>query len=243
MELSEKIPGPKMWPIIGNSLIFLNEKPEDIMDALLGLAKKYGGLFRVWIGPFQLSFVSTNPKDVEVILSSTKHIKKSYLYALLVPWLGDGLLLSSGAKWHSRRKIITPTFHFKILEEFLPIFSKNSRILRELLKQKLAESKDGIVDIYPFISRCSLDIVCETAMGIELNSQSNTNLPYAQAVLRISEILSRRGITIWMRNDFLFKYFSPAAYREHQACLDTLHDFTDNIIKLRRATINKSCKL
>ena len=46
---------------------------------------------------------------------TSKHSKKGYTYRLSVPeWLGDGLLLSYGAKWHTRRHLITPTFHFDV---------------------------------------------------------------------------------------------------------------------------------
>ena len=32
----------------------------------------------------------------------------------LQKWLGEGLLISSGDKWHTRRRMITPTFHFEV---------------------------------------------------------------------------------------------------------------------------------
>lgn len=241
--IAEDFPGPPLQPIIGNALHFLKDKPEDVMDSLLALAKKYGGLFRMWIGPFNLAFVATNPKDVEIILNSTKHIKKSGMYDMLVPWLGDGLLLSYGQKWHNRRKILTPAFHYKILEGFLDSFQKNTRILRDLLHQEVVPSQDRIIDIYPFINSCTLDIICETAMGIELSAQTNRELPYKKAVVRISQIIWTRWMEhLWMRVDLLFKYFGWNLYREHEASLKVLHQFTDSIIRQRRAKLESKTK-
>lgn len=210
------------------------------MDLLFDMIKKYGSVMRLWIGPINLVIVVSNPRDVEVILNSTTHIRKSGMYNMIVPWLGDGLLLSYGKKWQMRRKILAPAFHYKILEEFLETFKKNSRILCDLLKQEVPENSDRIVDIYPFINSCTLDSICETAMGIELRSQTNKNLPYPKAVVRISEIIWMRWMeSVWLRSDVLFKWLGFSLYREHQACLQTLHDFTDNIIRQRREKAQK----
>ena len=38
-----------------------------------------------------------------------------YDYQFLTPWLGQGLLTSSGPRWHGRRKLLTRAFHGDIL--------------------------------------------------------------------------------------------------------------------------------
>lgn len=90
-------------------------------------------------------------------MNNSAHMTKGPVYDFVRPWLGDGLLTSAGAKWHRNRKLITPAFHFKILEHFQEVFQEKSRVLTE----KLACKADGkVFDVYPFITHCALDIIC-----------------------------------------------------------------------------------
>lgn len=96
-------------------------------------------------------------KYIEGVLSSQQIIKKSSFYDILVDWLGRGLVTSSGKKWHTRRRIITPTFHFKILEQFIEIFDQQSTVLVKKMYNK-ADGKTPI-NIYPEVSLAALDII------------------------------------------------------------------------------------
>lgn len=119
-------------------------------------SKRYGYSYRSWI--FNLVFVVTaDPKHVEAILTSHKHINKPLISFVLHPWLGNGLLLAKGNKWKRMRKTITPAFHFKMLEHFVHIFNENANNLVELLKLKLNETE--AFDIYPIISDTTLNII------------------------------------------------------------------------------------
>ncbi|CAL1295766.1 unnamed protein product [Larinioides sclopetarius] len=86
---------------------------------------------------------------------------------------------STGSKWRSRRKLLTPSFHFRILDDFLPTFNEQSLVL----VKKLRELKDADhVDIMPLVVLCTLDMVCETVMGVSIGAQTGENPKYVQAV-------------------------------------------------------------
>jgi len=110
----------------------------------------------MWI-MHELAILTADPHQIEAILSSQKVISKNTFYDLLEEWLGRGLLMSTGKKWHTRRKIITPTFHFKILEQFVEVFDQQSAIMVE----KLYQHADGktIVNIFPIVCLTALDII------------------------------------------------------------------------------------
>ena len=67
-----------------------------------------------YLGPF-LTVDVWDPSVFQQVMSTSKHTEKAEIaYMLLRPWLGDGLLITNGAKWHQRRHLITPTFHFEV---------------------------------------------------------------------------------------------------------------------------------
>ena len=49
-------------------------------------------------------------------------------------WIGEGLLVSNGEKWHRNRHLLTPAFHFDILKEYMTI---NNDATNALLVWKL----------------------------------------------------------------------------------------------------------
>ncbi|CAH2050525.1 unnamed protein product, partial [Iphiclides podalirius] len=138
----------------------------ELFKYLRDLAKKHKGIYRFWCFPFGAVFIY-NPEDIEKILSSTKYNQKSDIYTFLQPWLQDGLLLSYGAKWQSRRKILTPAFHFKILRKYFTSLEENSNRLVNIVNAVL----DVNVDVVPIISEYTLNSICESAMGTKLTDE------------------------------------------------------------------------
>ncbi|XP_071954423.1 cytochrome P450 4C1-like [Antedon mediterranea] len=228
-----RIPGPPGLPLIGNAHQFKTE-PHEFYMQFKKYHEQFPSIYRLWIGPVP-SVLLCSPESAEVILNSNKHTRKAHFYTFLKPWLGDGLLLSSGDKWFSRRKLITPTFHFQILNDFLDVFNEQSKILADKFE---AATKEKSIDICPLVCGCVLDALCETAMGHRLHSQDNDDNPYAKAVKRLAEILQE-----------LFKkplYWIPAIFnrtqsgKEYSECLRVVHGLTTRVIKSRLEDFQKS---
>lgn len=156
-ELVDKLPGPRGYPIIGNALDFVGKSPPQILKQL---HKYYNSFSHQKLGVFRIGTavmcLLTHPETAEVLLSSQKFLEKSDEYDFISEWLASGLLTSTGSKWFARRKIITPTFHFKILDQFVEVFDKNSKIL---VKQ-LSKLKGQSADIFPLVTLCALDVIC-----------------------------------------------------------------------------------
>lgn len=77
---------------------------------------------------------------------------------MLHPWLGTGLLTSTGRKWHTHRKIITPSFHFKILQNFHDVMNKNSNKFVEILRK--VSQNDAIFDFQDMTHYLTMDVIC-----------------------------------------------------------------------------------
>ncbi|NXO69306.1 CP4V2 protein, partial [Phainopepla nitens] len=224
--MMDSIPGiSPCYPVLGNAPL-LERNGEDFFKQLQHYAEEFRSwpLFKLWIGPVPV-LVLYHPDSVEVILSSSKHIEKSYLYKFLHPWLGTGLLTSTGDKWRSRRKMITPTFHFAILNDFLEVMNEQGNILVKKLENHVDKEP---FNVFMDITLCALDIICETAMGRNVGAQKNRDSDYVSAIYRMGDLIQRRQMSPWLWPDFLYILFKEG--REHKRNLSILHNFTDTVI-------------
>nr|AIW79997.1 cytochrome P450 CYP4C77 [Nilaparvata lugens] len=228
IRIIDRIPGPPAYPIVGDSLDVIKPSNKERFDFFSKRAMTYYPMFRTWRGPWAEVHLM-RPEHVEIIASSVRHIDKSFGYKFLHPWLGTGLLTSTGNKWHERRKLLSPTFHFKILEDFVEVFCDKSKILVELLDKK-ADGNE--FDIYPFLTLCALDVICETAMGTPVNAQMESDSQYIKAVYEISKLTIERGIRPWLHPNFIFQRTEFG--KKYENCLSILHGFTKKVISERR---------
>ncbi|XP_054156233.1 cytochrome P450 4V2-like, partial [Oppia nitens] len=231
------IPGPRhRYPFIGNLDLFripgvpTNESLYKILVSLCKLYNKYG-IYKIFLGPkpvvviFKSNLIST-------ILSSNINIEKSDQYKFLNDFLGNGLPLSTGAKWKGRRKLLTRAFHFKIINDFIPIMNEQTNIFMDKIRNQLAVDSKSLIDIREPIAMLTLDIICETAMGVQVGAQVGNNRAYIQAVHDFGELLMKRIISPLYWSDRVFSW-TPIG-RKYRQTVDTLHTFTRNVINRKK---------
>uniref|UniRef100_A0A3B4CQU8 Cytochrome P-450AROM n=1 Tax=Pygocentrus nattereri TaxID=42514 RepID=A0A3B4CQU8_PYGNA len=211
------------YPLLGNALQF-KSNAGDFFCQLVGYTKEFqnSSLLKVWIGPIPF-LVLYHAETVETVLNNPVHMDKAYAYKFLHPWLGTGLLTSTGDKWRRRRKLLTPTFHFSILTEFLEVMNEQAEVLIEKLEKQVGK---GPFNCFNYITLCALDIICETAMGKKIYAQSNYDSEYVRSVYRMSDIITKRQRMPWYWPDIVYNYFGEG--REHDRSLKILHSFTES---------------
>lgn len=67
-------------------------------------------------------------------------------------------VLSHGDKWLARRRMITPAFHFEILDDFLHVMNEQAEILVDILANEAKANKK--IDIFRKFILCTLDVIC-----------------------------------------------------------------------------------
>ncbi|ALC42256.1 Cyp4d14 [Drosophila busckii] len=229
--------GPKKLPLIANAGLLIGESAATMMDVEFKLIEQFGRNVRFGIF-HEFGFLTADARMIEAILSSQQTISKNSLYTLLQGWLGNGLLLSTGKKWFRRRKIITPTFHFKILEQFVEVFDQQSAVMVE----QLYAQADGatVINMFPVACLTALDIIAETSMGVKINAQRSPEFPYVQSVKIVSNMMAERFMNPLQRFDCTMRVFYPKLFATLNHHIKSMHDFTDKVIRERRETLTSS---
>ncbi|XP_076619036.1 cytochrome P450 4g15 [Colletes latitarsis] len=226
LELAEKLPGPAGLPMIGNALEFLGSS-DTIFQNFYQRSFEFNEVIKVWIGPKLIIFLA-DPRDAEIILSSNVYIDKSEEYKFFKPWLGNGLLISTGPKWRAHRKLIAPTFHLNVLKSFINLFNANSRAVVE----KLRKEGNKEFDCHNYMSELTVEILLETAMGVSKSTQGRSGFEYAMAVMKMCDILHLRHTKIWLRPDWLFNL---TRYGKNQIkLLEIIHGLTKRVIQRKK---------
>ena len=226
------LPGPMPLPFLGNALKFLGP-PEAIVETIAKITKTYGpGPVRVHLGS-RPNVLIYEPEGFQKILSSSKQITKGTDYKMMWPWLGTGLGMSTGEKWHARRRMITPAFHFKILESFIDVMNDQCLILCDNVLAPLANGKE--VDVCPIVAHATLDILCETAMGRSINAQQCSDTGYQRAINDATELVVERQRSPWIWDNWAFG-LSLTGYRMRKV-LKIIHGFSEKVISERKVEL------
>jgi len=195
----------------------------------------------LWIGHRPI-VITRDKKVFDYILASNKHIKRSEEYWYMREWIGISLFTGTGDFWRRRRKLLTPAFHFQILEDFLPVMDSHGKDLVNAIEHYARIGKT--VDSFRIMKLHTIAILCETAMGIECDiigesfkaewerdARSLEVLKFIKATDKFIDTLFIRNEKPWYGYKHLFLLFQIG--REFYDSLSTIKGFVNNVIDER----------
>lgn len=198
------------------------------------LQPKAIALWITWLRP-GLSVV--HPDTMKAVLKASHvSVPKSREYRFLNPWIGDGLLVSGGKKWERSRRLLTPAFHFDVLKPYVQIYNDVAELFLSKIKSLTADGNS--VDICPIISRATLDTVLRCALSYvdkDVQTTDKRQHPFCENINKVKDIIGRRWMNPLIHSDFVFALTSDG--KDMKNCCKYLHEFSCNLIKLRRQAL------
>ncbi|XP_037029512.1 cytochrome P450 4V2-like [Bradysia coprophila] len=240
-----KLPQPAgKLPVVGHSLLLL-KRGVDITESSFEAFYKYAVEYHEFgLYAFALAFQPTvhifSAEHFEKLMTSNTHINKSTSYSPLRPWLGTGLIVSGGDKWHKDRKSLTPAFHFKIMDEFNPLINKHARVLCDKIKTTLNME---VTNCVATLSACALDTICETSMGVDMKTQTceSDENSFSTSFIEFNKLATKRALNSLLSQNERLYAMTPDG-RRSKRLIKNMHDFTGGIVRQRKKEVESTIR-
>ncbi|XP_052753295.1 cytochrome P450 4C1-like isoform X2 [Galleria mellonella] len=233
IKLSKQLPFPyTCLPFIGHAWLFIRrgKDPIDTFRLLADEAHKRNGITSFWFGN-NLYVNVADPYAADKVMKTS--LEKDEVMDLVRPLIGNGSIFAPVTIWRPRRKVLAPTFGQKTLNNFVKIFYKQSAILADQLQSVAGKEK---FSIFSYVTTYSMDAICETTMGVNVNAQGNINHPVLKAFNGFCQMSAARFVCPWLHPPSVYKYMpNYSTYVKH---CQLLKNFVDKIIKTKGQEIN-----
>lgn len=171
-------------------------------------------LLSIWADEaFELQFMGSKILNQWVYIANApdvvKHVfvnnnqnyqqKSPQMRKALEPLLGDGLFISDGETWHTRRKIQTPLFTAQHVIQYSQIMVDTAMEKTEAWAKK---SAGDTLDVLPEMATLTAEIICRTLFGGELGKAKSSEVVNAfseyQASIEQMALSEFLGIPDWI---------------------------------------------
>ncbi|KAM8930556.1 cytochrome P450 4B1-like [Pelodytes ibericus] len=195
--------------------------------------------FSLWVGNLFACLVVTHPDYAKAILSR-QDPKDNMAYRFTIPWIGEGLLVSSGQKWNQHRRLLAPAFHTELLKSYIRQMSECTRFMLDKWERSMLHTSN--VEVFHDVSLLTQDIFMNCAFNYNSDVQNSSDIRYIEAVNKLSRLVYHRFRSLQYHNDLL--YYLSSYGNEFRKSMKEAHGYTDIIIKQRKAYLkNKQKKL
>ncbi|KAI9552443.1 hypothetical protein GHT06_022809 [Daphnia sinensis] len=235
VRLIDTLPGPKTYPVLGN-IFELNVAHDELLrKACHDWIKQYGSMYRVWF-TVRPMVVIASPELLEPILSSNTLVTKADEYDCFIPLLGKSLAVAKPEEWKKNRRLLNPAFKVQILNSFMYAFNDKSLLCAKELEEAIKSSNGGEINVFPIMTHCTMDIICETTMGGKTLTDED-KAGYIKNFHGFENIFQQRLNQPWLRLDWLFELSGPG--RANARFVGELRDFSNMLITHRRELVKR----
>ncbi|XP_049271483.1 cytochrome P450 4C1 isoform X1 [Rhipicephalus sanguineus] len=148
---------------------------------------------------------------------------------MMKPWMGNGVLTSDKEIWRTRRKILTPAFHFKILDNYVHIMNRRTK---EVL-DKLMQLGGRPFDILPILRLAAFGMLFETAMGVNINEEEVTNKKLLHTTDDLAASIISRVLKVFHWSDTV--YYMTKEGKSFLKKARYIRQYNEKIIQQRKA--------
>ena len=212
---------------------------EDGLMYFLKYVKLYPRYSLFSLGPFMNVVELNHPETIKELTKTSEPKQRSSGggYDVLLPWIGDGLLVSGGKKWARNRRLLTPGFHFDVLKPYVEIYNECVAVMMDKFQRESCKTGRS-VDICKPVGLCALDIILRCAFSFKQNVQSDHDNAYVKAVGVLSTQAVRRTLNPLLFSEFMFRLTSGG--RQFFRKCEYSHKVATEVIEKRRKELNRS---
>ncbi|KAK7027335.1 hypothetical protein VNI00_015298 [Paramarasmius palmivorus] len=192
------LPGPPLGhPIFGQSLTVINN---EVGIPQREWIKQYGPVVRT-IGPIgieRLMFLKPEALHKILVKDWVDYPRPGFLRKILGLVTGYGLLTVTGDEHRQMRKAMNPAFSIQNLMAQTDMYYDAINGLVQVIASELEaqeKSEQGkVIPVYEWMSKVTLDIICETAFGYKSDSIHNPHNELAEAYEALVNLQSSANI-------------------------------------------------
>lgn len=170
------------------------------------MVKENGKVFGLYLGNTPSLVISDADMIKQIMVKEfSKFTDRVALISLSKRW-DSAVSLASGEHWRFLRSTLSPTFTSGKMREMNPYIHKCMNTLHELLEEKVHQHPEGF-DIKPNLHGYTLDIICSTGFGLDVDAQKDPDNPF---IKHSREFLEFRGLRSPI---FILQIFFPDIVR------------------------------
>ena len=187
----ETIPQPRPYPVIGN---LLDLHPPNPVQALMGLARQFGPIFRMQLPDRKFVVLSSQALVNEVCDETRFHKNLPPALRNVRAFGGDGLFTSwtHEPNWRKAHNILLPNFSQQAMQGYFPMMVEMTDQLLNKWQRLNAGDEVNVVDD---MTRLTLDTIGLCGFNYRFNSfYREDSHPFVTALLRaLTEVLLQIG--------------------------------------------------